>query len=151
MDLITTILPVVTKNLPISRRFAPYEFLSRYKFSNLTTRQPMVEFYFLALSRFTLRKKKHKSYFGKNRTHDFRTSRCAGYLLDHYIYVSSTGICMYGNFFFFFSLTSLIGDGPHHYHPACGHKRSSHLVPVHALQFFIAMQVQHSYNSSTNG
>ena len=23
--------------------------------------------------------------------------------------------------------------------------------PVHALQFFIAMQVQHSYNSSTNG
>ena len=21
--------------------------------------------------------------FGKNRTHDFRTSRCAGYLLDH--------------------------------------------------------------------
>ena len=30
-----------------------------------------------------LRKKEHKSYFGKNRTHDFRTSRCAGYLLDH--------------------------------------------------------------------
>ena len=28
-------------------------------------------------------KKKHKSNFGKNRTHDFRTSRCAGYLLDH--------------------------------------------------------------------
>ena len=33
----------------------------------------------------------------------------------------------------------------------CGHKGSSHLSPVHALQFFIAMQVQHSYNSSTNG
>ena len=30
-----------------------------------------------------LRKKEHKSYFGKNRTHDFRISRCAGYLLDH--------------------------------------------------------------------
>ena len=30
-----------------------------------------------------LRKKEHKSYFGKNRTHHFRTSRCAGYLLDH--------------------------------------------------------------------
>ena len=30
-----------------------------------------------------LRKKEHKSYFGKNRTHDFRTSRCAGYLLNH--------------------------------------------------------------------
>ena len=41
-------------------------------------------------------------------------------------------------------------DGPHHYHPACGHKGSSHLSPIHALQFFIAMQVQHSYNSSTN-
>ena len=30
----------------------------------------------------------------------------------------------------------LIADGPHHYHPACGHKGSSHLSPVHALQFF---------------
>ena len=54
-------------------------------------------------------------------------------------------------FFFFFFFISLIADGPHHYHPACGHKGSSHLSPVHALQFFIAMQVQHSYNSSTNG
>ena len=43
----------------------------------------MVEFYFLTFPRFPLRKKEHKSYFGKNRTHDFRTSRCAGYLLDH--------------------------------------------------------------------
>ena len=39
-------------------------------------------------------------------------------------------------FFFFFSLISLIADGPHHYHPACSHKGSSHLSPVHALQFF---------------
>ena len=54
-------------------------------------------------------------------------------------------------FFSFFSFISLIADGPHHYHPACGHKGASHLSPVHALQFFIAMQVQHSYNSSTNG
>ena len=37
---------------------------------------------------------------------------------------------------FFFSFISLIADGPHHYHPACGHKGSSHLSPVHALQFF---------------
>ena len=43
----------------------------------------MVEFYFLAFPRFPLRKKEHKSYFGENRTHDFRTSRGAGYLLDH--------------------------------------------------------------------
>ena len=58
-------------------------FLSRCKFSTLTTRQPMVEFYLLKFPRLSLRKKEHKSYFGKNRTHDFRTSRCAGYLLDH--------------------------------------------------------------------
>ena len=44
----------------------------------------MVEFYLVTFPRFPLRKKEHKSYFfGKNRTHDFRTSRCAGYLLDH--------------------------------------------------------------------
>ena len=39
-------------------------------------------------------------------------------------------------FFFFFSFISLIADGPHHYHPACGHKGSSHLSPLHALHFF---------------
>ena len=39
------------------------------------------------------------------------------------------------NVFFFFFI-SLIADGPHHYHPACGHKGSSHLSPVHPLQFF---------------
>ena len=83
MDLIITILPVVPKDLPISPRFTPYNFLSRCKFSTLTTRQPMVEFYLLTFPRFPLRKKEHKSYFGKNRTHDFRTSRCAGCLLDH--------------------------------------------------------------------
>ena len=81
MDLIITILPVVTKDLPISPRFTP--FLSRCKFSTLTTRKLMVEFYFLTFPRFPLRKKEHKSYFGKNRTHELRTSRCAGYLLDH--------------------------------------------------------------------
>ena len=43
----------------------------------------MVEFYLLTFPRFPLRKKEHNSYFGKNRTHDFRTSRCAAYLLDH--------------------------------------------------------------------
>ena len=83
MDLIITILPVVTKDLPISLRFTPYNFLSRCKFSTLTTRQPMFEFYLLTFPRFPLRKKEHKSYFGKNRTHDFRISRCAGYPLDH--------------------------------------------------------------------
>ena len=83
MNLIITILPMVTQDLPISPRFTPYNFLSRCKFSTLTTRQPMVEFFLLTFPRFPLRKKEHKSYFGKNRTHDFRTSRCAAYLLDH--------------------------------------------------------------------
>ena len=73
----------VTKNLPTSPRFRSYGFLSRCKFSTLTTRRPMVEFYLLTFPRFPLRKKEHKPYFDKNRTHDFRTSRCAGYLLDH--------------------------------------------------------------------
>ena len=41
MDLIIIILPVVTKDLPVSPRFTPYDFLSRCKFSTLTTRQPM--------------------------------------------------------------------------------------------------------------
>ena len=43
----------------------------------------MVEFYLITFPRFPLRKKEHKYYFGKHRTHDFRTSRCAAYLLDH--------------------------------------------------------------------
>ena len=43
----------------------------------------MVEFYLLTFPSFPLRKKEHKTYFGKNRTHDFRTSRCADDLLDH--------------------------------------------------------------------
>ena len=83
MDLVITILPVVTKNIPISPQFTPYDFLSRCQFNNLTTRQPMVGVYLPTFPGFPLQKKEHKSYFGKNRTHDFRTSRCAGYLLDH--------------------------------------------------------------------
>ena len=87
MDLIIiTILPVVTKDLPISPRFTPYDLLSRCMFSNLTTRQTMVEFYLLYshVPMLSITKvKEHKSCFGKNRTHDFRTSRCADYLLDH--------------------------------------------------------------------
>ena len=36
-------------------------------------------------------------------------------------------------------------------HPACGYEGSSHLFPFFAIWFFIAMQVQHSYNLSTHG
>ena len=41
-------------------------------------------------------------------------------------------------FLLLFSLTSLIADEPHHYHPVCGHQGSSHLSPVHALRFFLS-------------
>ena len=44
------ILPVVTKDIPISPRFSPSDFLSRCKFSTLTIRQPMVVFYMLTFS-----------------------------------------------------------------------------------------------------
>ena len=87
MDLIITILPVVTKDLPISPRFTPYDFLPRCKFSNLTTCQLMVEFYLLTFPRFPLRKKEHKSYFGANRTHDFRVCRLPNSPLGRQLHV----------------------------------------------------------------
>ena len=43
MDLIITILPVVTEDLPISPRFTPSVFVPRCKFSTLASRKPMVE------------------------------------------------------------------------------------------------------------
>ena len=55
---------------------------------------------------FRYKRKIHKSYFGNNRTHDFRTSRCADYLLDHsgdescmyvYMYIWSSHIAEYGS------------------------------------------------------
>ena len=61
------IIPVDTCTLMIrniSPRFTPYNFLSRCKFSTLTTRQPMVEFYLLTFPRFPLRKKEHKCEVG---------------------------------------------------------------------------------------
>ena len=119
---------MVTKDLPISPRFTTYVFLSRCKFSNHTSRQPMVEFYLLAFPRFPLRKKEHKSYFGKNRTHNFCTSRCAGYLLDHSGDEQTV--------FFVSSLISLIADGPYHYHSACGHLRIFPSLPGSRLTIF---------------
>ena len=46
---------------------------------------------------------------------------------------------------------SLLADGPQRCHPTHGHEGSSRLSRIHALRLLIAMQVQHSYNSSTNG
>ena len=48
------ILPEVIEALPISPRFTPYNFSLRCKFTTLTTRRPMVEFYLLAYSLFPL-------------------------------------------------------------------------------------------------
>ena len=93
MDLIIAILSAVTKDLPISPRFTPYELISRCKFSNLTTRQLMVEFYLLTFPRFPLQKTELNFCFDKNRTHAFRISRCAGYLLDHLGENLKTGKC----------------------------------------------------------
>ena len=62
------VLPVVSEDFLISTRLAPYEFLTRCKFKPLKTRQPMVELYLLAFSRFPLRKKEHKFWFDQNRT-----------------------------------------------------------------------------------
>ena len=84
MDLIIIILPVVTKDLPISPRFTPYIFFYRDASSALLQLvNQWLNFYLLAFPRFPSRKKEHKSYKGKNRTHDFRASRYAGYPLDH--------------------------------------------------------------------
>ena len=84
MDLIITILPVVTKDLPILSPVHAFHFFYRDASSALLQLvNQWLNFYLLTFPRFPLRKKEHKSYFGKNQSHDFRTSRCAGYLLDH--------------------------------------------------------------------
>ena len=45
----------------------------------------MVEFLLTHIPTLSVTEEKTQIYFGKNRTHNFRTSRCAGYLLlkDH--------------------------------------------------------------------
>ena len=55
-----------------------------YRGASSTTRQPMVEFYFNSRSHhFRYGRQNKNPTFDENRTHDFRTKRCAGYLLDH--------------------------------------------------------------------
>ena len=60
-------------------------------------------------------------------------------------------------YFFSISLINSTANGPHSILPVVtititkDLPISPLLSPVHALRFFIAMQVQHSYNSSTNG
>ena len=85
MDLIITILSVVTNDLPISPRFTPYIFFYRDASSaplQLLVNQWLNFTYYSHSHAFRYERQEHKSK-GKNRTHDLRTSRCAEYLLDH--------------------------------------------------------------------
>ena len=79
-QLLQRCLPVATKDLLISPWFSPYICLSRSRFSTLATRQLRFEFYLHTFSRFPLRtisQYKNPASIAKNRTRDFRTSRCA--------------------------------------------------------------------------
>ena len=75
------ILPVVTKDLPISPRFSPEDFLSRCKFSTLSLyNSPTNNDWILLTHVLTLfaMDVRIKTRFDKNQTHEFRTtSRCA--------------------------------------------------------------------------
>ena len=83
MDLIITILPVVTKDLPISPRFTPYDF---YRDACLAILQLVNQWLNFTSSR------SHAFRYGRKNIEptlvriDLTTSalsRCAGYLLDH--------------------------------------------------------------------
>ena len=72
----------------------------------------MVEFYLLTFSRFPLRKKEHKSYFGMNGTHVFRTTSGYARLLlddsgDKYIEEKPTVVLLY-------TIITLIAIQVHH-------------------------------------
>ena len=60
-----------------------YEFLSRCSFSTPTHRQPMVELFVLASSRFLLQKSEEKFTPAESRTHKFRRSGRMLYPLVH--------------------------------------------------------------------
>ena len=84
MDLIITILPVVTKDLPISPRFTPYNFYRYASSALLQLANQWLNFTYSRSHAFRYeRKNTNPTLFGKNRIHDFRTNRCAGCLLDH--------------------------------------------------------------------
>ena len=91
MDLIITILPVVTKDLPISPRFTPYDFF--YRDASSAILQLVNQWLNFTYSRSHAFRygRKNTNPAGKNRTHDFRTSRCAGYPLDHVLFFAFIG------------------------------------------------------------
>ena len=85
MGLNITILPVGTKDLPISPRFTRLPFFYRDASSALLQLvNQWLNFSYSRSHAFRYGRKNKNSGDDKNRTHDFRTtSRCAGYLLDH--------------------------------------------------------------------
>ena len=81
---------------------------------------------------------------------------CTSSSLRETVSLSACGMWSFSPFFFFFvshlrpMALNVLGYQSHplqRCHPACGHEGSSHLSPVLALWIFIAIQVQHSYNS----
>ena len=85
----------------------------------------MVEFYLPTFPRFPLRKKEHKSYFGKNRTHDFRTSRSADYLQD------ATALIITVTFVF-----------THKTEPLCGGFLDKNHVHAYSIRFWSAWRAR---------
>ena len=83
MGLNITIPPVVTKDLPISPRFTPYEFYRDVSSALLQLVNQRLNFTYSHANVIRYGRKNTTS-GDKDRTHDFRTtSRCAVYLLDH--------------------------------------------------------------------
>ena len=79
---LVAILTVVTKGLLISPRFTPYEFLSHVSSALLQIVNQWLNFTYSRTNAFRYGRQ-NKNPADKNRTHNFRTSRCAGHLLDH--------------------------------------------------------------------
>ena len=111
MDPIVSILPVVTKGLPISLWFTPYDF---YRDASSALLQLVKQWSIFTYSRphaFRYRRTNTiPALFGENRTHDFRTSRYAGYLLDHS--GDELFVCMYVCMYVFIKLHITTQSGP---------------------------------------
>ena len=82
-NIVILLMPVVTKDLPISPQFSPYAFFNPDASSALLQLvNQWLDFTYSRSHAFRYGRKNTISVFHKNRTHDFRTNRC-GYQLDH--------------------------------------------------------------------
>ena len=78
-----TFLPVARKDLPISPRFTLYNFFIAMQVQHSYNSSTNGWILLTRVPTFSVTKERTQIILGKNRTHDFRTSRCAAYLLDH--------------------------------------------------------------------